>query len=498
MKSQQQGRSVQAKRSVAIQQLRQHIAEGQLDLAFNNGHSLLAKFKQDAEVHFLLGLVAEQTGQLRIARGYAAKSITFSEHPDSIFLLSRIERAEGETDQSLELCDRALQLRPDSIQLYIHRAGTLEEAGRNSEARAVVIPLIEKLQSNNRKIPHELNYELAKLLVQEEKYSNAIELIDDLVADQTTPPQLHRLQLYLKAKAFDRSNSYESAFTAATQANKIGRLQFDPVLYEQQVTVLIEQWNAERIAKFPITSCEDELPVFIAGMPRSGTSLIDQIIDAHPNASGVGELSTLELFAQQLSEVYNSELEPPKCFGRYDRFRWNRVARSYVKSIREQSPSGATRVVNKALGNNKLVGLIACLFPKTRVIHALRDPRDVAISCYMGGFNNRRHPWTTRLDWIVSSWEQSLRMMEHWKEVLDIPILDVSYERLVTDPEVEIPRLIKFLGLPWDSACMNFHQTKRTVRTLSYDQVNRPIYTSSVSRHANYEQCVSGIEYPKY
>jgi hypothetical protein len=107
--------------------------------------------------------------------------------------------------------------------------------------------------------------------------------------------------------------------------------------------------------------------VFVAGMPRSGTSLIDQIIDAHPRASGVGELAAIEGFAARLSEAYQPELDPPRCFGRYGRFRWTRVAREYVKQIRGLAPD-ADRVVNKALGNNKLVGLLARLFPRTRVI----------------------------------------------------------------------------------------------------------------------------------
>ncbi|MDF1810351.1 MAG: sulfotransferase [Phycisphaerales bacterium] len=498
MMSQNLSKSSHNKRAAAINELRQLIANGQVELAFSLGQTLLTKHKKDAEVHFLLGLVAEQTGQMKISRSYATKSIGYAEHPDAYFLLSRIEREEGNTNRSIELCDRAIHMRPDSIQLYIQRAGTLEEAGRIREAREVVEPLIEQLESSNQKIPTELKFELAKILVQEEQYTNAVELIDELMTNQTSPSQMLRLQLYLQAKAYDRSNEYVSAFTAASRANEIGQLDFDPVLYEQQVTTLIEQWTAERIAKFPTTSCEDELPVFIAGMPRSGTSLIDQIVDAHPNASGVGELSTLEIFAHQLSDAYNSELEPPKCFGHYDRFRWNRVARSYIKSVREQSPSGTLRVVNKALGNNKLVGLIACLFPNTRVIHALRDPRDVAISCYMGGFNDRRHPWTTRLDWITSSWDQSLRMMEHWKDVLDIPILDVCYEDLVTEPEIYVPQLIEFLGLTWDPACLEFHQSNRTVRTLSYDQVNRPIYTSSVSRHKKYMQYIDGVKFSDY
>ena len=204
-------------------------------------------------------------------------------------------------------------------------------------------------------------------------------------------------------------------------------------------------------------------------MPRSGTSLIDQIIDAHPRASGVGELASIERFAIQLSTAWDPEKDPPACFGKFDAFRWTRAAKAYLKEIQTHAPD-ADRIVNKALGNNKLVGLIACLFPNTRIIHAIRDPRDVAISCFMGGFNNNLHPWTTQMEWAARAWDQSARMMEHWKSSLDVPILDVHYEKLVRDPEHEFPRIIEFLGLDWDEACREFHKSRRTVRTLSYDQ----------------------------
>ena len=116
----------------------------------------------------------------------------------------------------------------------------------------------------------------------------------------------------------------------------------------------------------------------------------------------------------------------------------------------------------------------------------------------MGGFNNHLHPWTTQIDWAARAWEQSMRMMEHWKRSLDVPILDVHYERLVRDPETEFPRIIEFLGLEWDDACREFHKSRRTVRTLSYDQVNRPLYTSSAGRHRNYAGHIAGVAFPAY
>jgi len=136
--------------------------------------------------------------------------------------------------------------------------------------------------------------------------------------------------------------------------------------------------------------------------------------------------------------------------------------------------------------------------PGTPHILMIRDPRDVAVSCFMGGFKQQAFAWTHRFEDIAHAWGQSRRVMEHWERTLDIPILEVRYERLVAEPETEFPRIIEFLGLEWDDACREFHTSKRTVRTLSYDQVNRPLYTSSIARHRNYAQWLKGIEFPAY
>ncbi|MEM7756275.1 MAG: sulfotransferase, partial [Planctomycetota bacterium] len=346
-------------------------------------------------------------------------------------------------------------------------------------------------------VPPPVRFEWAKLCVHEKDYERAITEVDALV-EQGVDDNLRRVALHVKAKACDRSKRYEEAVDAAKGANAIGELEFSPELYEAQVSALMEIWSAENMAKFPLAKCDSELPVFVAGMPRSGTSLIDQIIDAHPKAAGVGELASVEHFAKQLSVAYDSTKEPPECFGKFNEFKWSKAANDYVRDLKKRAPDGAERVVNKALGNNKLVGLIARLFPKTRIIHAVRDPRDVAVSCFMGGFNHAVHPWTTRFEWIAPAWEQSRRMMQHWQDTLDVPILEVQYEELVRDPETQFPRIIEFLGLEWDDACREYYKTRRTVRTLSYDQVNRPIYTTSAGRNANYAPWMKDVEFSAY
>lgn len=448
-------------------------------------------------MHLFLAAAADRLGDTEQVEYHAGKVMSLRPHPEAMVMLSRVARRRGETDAALELCDRELAAHPGHVPYLIHRVGTLEEAGRLAEARAVVDPLIAELEGRGEEVSRALRFELAKLLVQEQSLERAVAVIDEFAGAPGTPERLARLAFYLRAKALDRMGDYAGAFEAATRASAIGRVEFDPARYEREVGQLIEAWSPEQVADLPISTCESEIPVFVAGMPRSGTSLIDQIIDAHPKAAGVGELPTIERFAAQLQAAYNPERPPAKRFGSINRFKWTRVAEDYVKEIRARAPD-AERVVNKALGNNRLVGLLARLFPRTRVIHSMRDPRDVAISCYMGGFNSLMFPWTTRLEWVACAWEQSERMMEHWKRTLDIPILEVRYEELVRDPGRQLPRIIEFLGLEWDEACREFHKNCCMVRTLSDDQVNRPMYATSAGRHTNYTSELAAVRFPAY
>ena len=485
------------KRVRIVRDARRLMTEQKFKEAYTALEPLLPDNKRDGEALFLAAMCAEALGHHPKAAALARRSLKIHEHPDALLVLARSERLAGNTEEAARLCKKAIDKAPKALPPLAQLAGTYEEAGRTDEARAILEPIVADYQSRAEPLPPVIRSEWAKLLVQLKRHDEALAHLDGLLALPGAPDPLRRAQFHLRAKALDRAARYEDAFAAAVQANALGKVTFDPDLYTDQVSALVDIWSADNIARFPRAKCDSPIPVFVAGMPRSGTSLIDQIIDAHPKAAGVSELSSIEQFAMQLSSAYDPDKEPPACFGTMGEHAWTRAARDYVRQITKIAP-GADRIVNKALGNNKLVGLIARLFPNTRIIHAVRDPKDVAISCFMGGFNNNMHAYTTQIDWTAHTWAQSIRMMHHWQSVLDVPILTVHYEHLVADPDTQFPRIIDFLGLEWDDACRAFHTSRRTVRTLSYDQVNRPLYTSSSGRHTKYAPCIAGIDFPPY
>ncbi len=491
--------SVQAKRDKQIADAQRAINEDRIPDAITILDAFRKKVPRDPRGLFLTAIILERRGNSSKARELALKASKSLETPDTLLLIARCDRNKGNTDECVAMCNRLLQKYPNFLPAVLMKGGALEEAGRAEEAQACLEPVIQGHKQRGEEPLPVARFEWAKLLVQQKEYDQAIELLEeDTDGRNLADVGLATIAQHLKAKAYDRKKDYANAYSAADQANEMSRVDFSEELYAEQVDVLIENWSSDRLTLYPHSTCESEVPIFIAGMPRSGTSLIDQIIDAHPKGAGVGELATIESFALKLSRSYNPDKPPEQWFTGINDRSFTRVAEKYVREITKLSAPGVERIVNKALGNNKLVGLLALLFPKTRIIHAIRDPRDVAVSCFMGGFNNKLHAWTTRIDWVARSWEQSMRMMNHWKEVLDIPILDVHYERLVSHPDTEFPRLIEFLGLEWDDACRDFYKSKRTVRTLSYDQVNRPLYTTSAGRHTNYIEFFQDVQFPDY
>jgi tetratricopeptide (TPR) repeat protein len=233
---------------------------GELARAWDESQAALRKHPDSQPIHVLMAELAYRQRADEVARRHAERALRAGEHPHALMLLSELERRAGRTDEALAYADRAAPLLAYPTALSIQRACILEEAGRFAEARAVVDPLVAGFEARGAPLPSSLRFELAKLLVHEKSYDEAVEVIDGVLGEDTTPDQLRVLIGYLKAKALDRSGRYAEAFGAASVANEIGRVEFDPALYESQVSALIETWSAERMERFPLSSCETSCP----------------------------------------------------------------------------------------------------------------------------------------------------------------------------------------------------------------------------------------------
>ncbi len=484
-------------RQNALQRISNLAQSGKWAEAITATERWLKPGSRDADFMRVRAMLEDRAQRFGLAVQWATAAEAIASHPDTLVILGHAAAITGRTDEALAHYRRILESVPGDLGTRLLMAKALEAAVRTTEAAEVLDALRRDVTAKDPALLLQVQYLTAAVMVHKKQLGEAVEILDQDVLRPGAPDDLVRTALYLRAKACDRLGRYDDAFESAAKANAIGDPRFDPILYREGVQALMDHWTRAPMADFPSSRSDSELPVFIAGMPRSGTSLLDQVVDAHAQAAGVGEMAVIEHFARQLEGVWDASLPAPESFGPMRDRAFKNSAAAYIGECQKEAP-GVRRVVNKALGNNRIVGLLARLFPKTRVIHAIRDPRDVAVSCFMGGFNNAYYPWTARMEWIAAAWEESRRLMEHWKRETDLPILDVRYEDVVTNPGEEFPRFIEFLGLEWDEGCNRFHERKRTVRTLSYDQVNRPLYATSVNRWQHYEKFLKGVAWPAY
>ena len=265
---------------------------------------------------------------------------------------------------------------------------------------------------------------------------------------------------------------------------------YDPVLHDQFVDGLIETYTPAYFERVSGSGVASERPVFIIGLPRSGTTLTEQILASHPQVFGAGELGWAGSTFAKLPQIMSSDAPDWKCAGMIAEPFISDLARQLLDRLSQLDPL-SQRIVDKMPDNYLYVGLIATLFPRARIIHCRRDLRDIAVSCWMTNFRQIR--WANDQEHIAARFRAYHRLMQHWNQTLPTQILDVDYEETVSDVEGTARRLVSWLGLDWDPACAAFHENRRPVRTASVTQVRQPIYGSSVARWKHYESALSEL-----
>ena len=227
-------------------------------------------------------------------------------------------------------------------------------------------------------------------------------------------------------------------------------------------------------------------------MPRSGTSLVEHILSCHPLVHGAGELEDIGNITNTLMKKTSGLSSYPECVDLVAANTLNEIADSYLDKL-QLLGGNAVRIIDKMPHNFQALGLIELLFPQARIIHCTRDPLDNCLSIYFLHFN-AKHAYSYDLHNLGIYYMQYQRLMEHWINNLQMPILEVKYEEIVEDFERKSRDLIDFIGLAWDDACLHFHTSDRVVATPSYDQVRRSIYRSSIHRWKHYESHLDALK----
>ncbi|MDX8469235.1 sulfotransferase [Mesorhizobium sp. VK23B] len=286
-------------------------------------------------------------------------------------------------------------------------------------------------------------------------------------------------------KVLNDLRRYKEAMDHFKKGNQARDQKFDLGSYRRWVDAMIETFTPELVASMAAYGDPSEVPVFVVGMPRSGTTLTEQICASHPDVHGAGELSKLRRMANAIGLKDSLDANLGKSVATITPELTKTLAAEHLAYLRERAPR-ALRIVDKMPHNFELVGLVGILFPNARIIHCRRDAIDNCISCFVLQFSEA-HSYSGDLQTLGLYYREYDRLMRHWSKVLPGRIFENRYETLIENQEEQSRRLIDYLGLPWDDACLRFFDRDGSVNTFSRWQVRQPIYKSSVKRWKNYE-----------
>jgi tetratricopeptide (TPR) repeat protein len=426
-----------------------------------------------------LGNVLRSLGRLREAETCYRRVLTLDPRYSRAWeALGDVLLSLGKLDESMDCFMRLEAVIPGSIEARIGQATVLERRGDVEQASGMAGQLIE---AGTRDLRVDLLYAAAR------EPEEAIALLEPWLAreDPGTGEQPRAALHFALGDLYDRRQDYRRAFGHYQEAHRLKARTFDLPGFSSFIGDLISVFTPEFMASAPRATHGSGRPVFIIGMPRSGTTLVEQILSSHPEVFGAGELEEIRQISLEMLEADGNGRLLPDCLGDLSMDACNRYATRYLDHL-DALAGGATHVTDKMPQNFIGVGLIALLFPGSPIIHCRRDPLDTCLSCYVSDFG-AAHDYACDLETLGGYYREYRRVMHHWTGVLHVPMLEIDYEALVADQEAVTRTLLQYCGLEWDERCLRFFDNRRNVATLSYDQVRKPVHSRSVGRWKRYE-----------
>ena len=456
-----------------------------------------------------LGRYSEAEDELRRAIGIRAA------FPEAHFNLAGVLQSTGRFGESEMPLRRALKLKPAYLDARVSLGMSLVLLGRLQEARdcyeralssaprnpqaLVGIGQIEALNGNFSaaeaayrsalEVDPKLSYAwagLAGLRRMTAADSAWLKHAEQIVTAGLEPMNEATLR-FAMGKYCDDVGDFPRAFRNYERANALQKMRappYDATERSRFVEARVKAYTPEVLRQAPADASDSERPVFVVGMPRSGTSLVEQIIASHPSAHGAGELDFWTTAVHKHESAVRAGLlaELPV----------RKLATAYLQVLTGRSRD-ALRVVDKAPINSEYLGLIHWVFPRARIIYLRRDPIDTCLSCYFQQFSPQMN-FATDLSNLAHYYAEHRRLMAHWRSLLPAEtLLDVPYAELIADQEKWTRKILDFVDLPWDARCLDFHTTARTVNTASVWHVRQKIYTSSIGRWRNYQRFIGPL-----
>jgi len=389
----------------------------------------------------------------------------------------------NQVDEAVACFDRALAINPDVAAAHHGLGNAYVALGRIAEAQQAFDRAVT-LEPRNPEFYRGFA-EAASMRAEDPHFLSMQDLerdIDSLSVDHQTELHFALAKAYADVKQFDRSFRH----LLAGNALKRREVDYDEVVELELLRRLRVVFTPDLIRRMGDAGEPSKVPVFIVGMPRSGTTLVEQMLASHLRVFGAGELMDFQRAAAAICEPPGAAIPYPEMLPAMSGQDLRRLGARYLAGVTTKAPE-ADRITDKMPANFRLVGLIHLALPNARIIHVRRDPLDTCVSCFSKLFSGQQ-PFTYDLGELGRYYRAYETLMAHWRRVLPEGVmLEVQYEDLVAEFEVQARRIVAYCGLEWDERCLSFHETQRPVRTASAAQVRQPLYRSSLRRWRAYE-----------
>lgn len=411
-------------------------------------------------------------------------------HPreDAVFMaLGNVEESCGHLDAAVQHWDKAFSLNRKNVNALANQARILSAQG-DADAALNVLRRARTLKPGYG----ECHYRIAMLAKQKE-YSEDIKLMEQAAQQGTGSRQDKMFLAYALGKVFDDLQEYDKAFRYLQEGNDLRR-QSLPVPYsgeleQAQFNQIKAIFSGEFIQRHRLSADSPFTPIFVVGMPRSGTSLVEQILASHSRVFGAGELQDMNEVITCLQQISTKPF--PGDVDQLTEAHYRVLAARYVDRVRMETDKPV--IVDKMPHNFRYLGLITMLFPNAKIIHCQRDPMDTCFSIYKQLFSES-HPYACEQSALGHYYRLYQDLMAHWNKVIPSKILNLQYEDLVADTEQKTRLMLDFCGLDFESNCLAFFATRRVVNTPSQSQVRQPIYQSAVHHWQHYEANLQPLE----
>jgi tetratricopeptide (TPR) repeat protein len=493
-----------------------HHRDGQLEKAEAIYRELLRQDPDDVTVSRLCGVLALDAGNYRNAAILLRQAVKLAPDFRAAWIdLCRAQTELHELDDAVASAGRAIQLEPGRAGGYIALGNALARTNRTDEA-INAYRRAGDIRPNNAEIALGLGNVLKTIGRQQEAiaaYRDGLQLkpdyaelywsLSNLKTFRFEPAEVEAMEQALESgalpdnasvhfcfalgKACEDSGDYPRAFAFFERGNALRRTQeqYDPVHTDQIGERIREVFSPALVSRHEGAGFADIAPIFVIGLPRSGSTLIEQILASHSQVEATHELPEGGRLVRFIDRQRIGGKTYPEAVRGFSREAFAEIGQRYARET-DRYRAGKPRFIDKMPNNFATVGLLQLAMPNARFINARRDPRDTCLSCYKQLFA-RGQSFTYDLMELGDYYVEYQRMIDHWRQVLPGRVLDVQYEAVVEDLGGQTRRILEFCGLPWEDACLKFHATERAVRTASSEQVRRPIYGDSVGVWRRYE-----------